>query len=160
MLAFMRHALVRRRALWAAAMLLPALAAHSAPVEQNIVHQEVDFAAPPHRIYDALLDEKQFSAMTGAPGSIQRHEGGSFSLFGGAIVGRNIELVADQRIVQAWRDAAWKPGVYSLVRFELVPHGGGTHLVLDHAGYPPGEFHSLSIGWPAHYWEPMKKAIR
>jgi activator of HSP90 ATPase len=141
-------------------LLLVSPAANAAAVEPTALHQEVDFTAPPARVYAALLDQAQFSRLTGVPGKIERGEGGTFSLFGGAIVGRTIELVDGRRIVQAWRDSGWAPGVYSLVKFELTPRGGGTHLVLDQTGYPQGEFHSLSIGWPAHYWQPMKKFFR
>jgi activator of HSP90 ATPase len=37
-----------------------------------------------------------------APTQISREVGGAFSLFGGIIVGRHIELVPNERIVQAW----------------------------------------------------------
>ena len=121
------------------------------------IHQEVDFAAPPAKIYAALLDEKTFASVTGAPATIGRGEGAAFSLFGGAIVGRNLELVPDRRVVQAWRDSAWKPGLYSVVKFELAAAGQGTHLAFDQGGYPLSDYASLTAGWPAHYWEPMKK---
>jgi hypothetical protein len=54
--------------------------------------------------------------------------GGAFTLFGGHITGRHIELVPDQRIVQAWRVVDWIPVVYSIVKFELTEGttlGGG-----------------------------------
>jgi activator of HSP90 ATPase len=124
------------------------------------LREEADFAAPPHRVYEALLDEKQFASFTGAPAKINRSEGGALSLFGGQIVARNVELVADTRIVQAWRDAAWAPGIHSIVKFELTPHGAGTHLVLDHTGFPAGQFSDLDSGWHEHYLEPMKKILR
>ena len=73
------------------------------------IHQEVDFAASPARVYEALLDEQQFSALTGAPSQIQRGAGGAFKLFAGRVAGR---------IVQAWRIEAWPSGVYAIV------HGG------------------------------------
>jgi activator of HSP90 ATPase len=149
-----------RGGFFAAAMTLLAAAAMAAPANQSSVHQEADFTAPPARVYAALLDEKQFATFTRAPAKIDRGEGGGFSLFGGAIVGRNIELVPEKRVVQAWRDNSWTPGVYSMVRFELTPRGQGTHLVLDQSGFPQGDFHALSIGWPAHYWTPMKTFFR
>jgi activator of HSP90 ATPase len=62
---------------------------------------------------------KQFTAFSGAPAEIDREPGGTFSLFGGLIVGRNVELIPKERIVQAWRPADWEAGVYTLVRFEL-----------------------------------------
>ena len=124
------------------------------------LREEADFAAPPHRVYEALLDEKQFASFTGAPAKISRSEGGALSLFGGQILARNVELVADKRIVQAWRDAAWAPGVHSIVKFELTPRGAGTHLVLDHTGFPAGQFADLDSGWHEHYLEPMQKFLR
>jgi len=89
--------------------------------DRTHLHQEVDFKASPHRIYEILLDSKQFSAFSGEPAEINHEAGGVFSMFGGKIVGRNVELVPDQRIVQAWRPAYWEPGLYSLVKFELKP---------------------------------------
>lgn len=124
------------------------------------LRQEADFSAAPHRVYDALLDEKQFTSFSGAPAKINREEGGTLSLFGGAILARNVELVADRRIVQAWRDADWAPGIYSIVKFELTPRGAGTHLVMDQIGFPAGQFSDLDPGWREHYWEPMKKFLR
>jgi activator of HSP90 ATPase len=121
------------------------------------LREEADFAAPPHKIYEALLDEKQFAGFTGAPAKINRAEGGTLSLFGGAITARNVELVADRRIVQAWRDSDWAPGIHSIVKFELTPRGAGTHLVLDHTGFPAGQYSDLEPGWREHYLEPMKK---
>jgi activator of HSP90 ATPase len=67
------------------------------------LHQEIKFKATPQRIYEVLLGSKQFAAFTGMPAEIDPKAGGAFSTFGGLIVGRNVELVPNQRIVQAWR---------------------------------------------------------
>ena len=80
------------------------------------LHQEIDLKASPQRIYDVLLDSKQFGAFTSMPADIDPKVGGAFATFGGQIVGRNVELVPNQRFVQAWRPASWDPGVYSIVR--------------------------------------------
>lgn len=123
------------------------------------LHMEVEFAADPQRIYEALLDSKQFAAFSGMPAEIDRNEGGAFSMFGGLIVGRNIELISNQRIVQAWRPSHWDAGVFSIVRFDLKPHDSGTLYFLDHKGFPEGAFDSLSNGWKEHYAEPLKKFL-
>ena len=78
-------------------------------------------------------------------------------MFGGMIAGRNVELVPGQRIVQAWRPTHWAPGIYSIVRFELKQQGKETLIVLDHTGFPEGEFDQLSSGWKLHYWERLTK---
>jgi activator of HSP90 ATPase len=123
------------------------------------LHQEIDIKASRQRIYDVLLDSKQFTAFSGAPAEINREAGGTFSMFGGLIVGRNIELVSKERIVQAWRPAAWEPGLYSLVKLELKELGPQTRIVLDHTGFPEGNFRHFEYGWYAHYWEPLKKFV-
>jgi len=124
------------------------------------LHQEAAFKSAPARLYAALLSSKDFTAFSGLPATIDPAAGGAFSLFGGQIVGRNIELVPDRRIVQAWRAVADFPaGVYSLVKFELLPKAGGTSLVLDHTGFPPGHYDHLNAGWAPHYWAPLKKFL-
>ena len=71
--------------------------------KRTFLHQEINLKASPQRIYEVLLDSKQFAAFTGMPADIDPKVGGAFSMFGGLIVGRNIELIPGQRIVQAWR---------------------------------------------------------
>ena len=123
------------------------------------LHQEIDIKASPQRIYEALLDSKQFAAFTGMPAEIDPKAGGALSMFGGLIVGRNVELVPNQRIVQAWRPASWDPGIYSIVKFELKGQAPTTMVVLDHTGFPEGSFRHLDSGWYARYWEPMKRFL-
>lgn len=136
------------------------------------IHQEAVFKAGRKRVYQALIDAKQFNKVTQlsasmhsgitletAPTEISPEVGGTFSLFGGHIVGRHIELVPNQRIVQAWRVVDWDPGVYSIVRFELAEQGSGTKIVFDHTGFPRGKGEHLAAGWKAKYWEPLEKFL-
>src|SRR5450631_2174836 len=133
------------------------------------IHQEPVLTAAPKRIYEALLNAKQFqkiellggeikaSELAAKPAEISRAEGGAFSLFAAHIEGRQIELVPNERIVQAWREVTWAAGAYSLVKFELVAQGSGTRIIFDHTGFPAGAGEHLAIGWKAHYWEPLEK---
>ena len=136
------------------------------------IHQEPVFKANPKRVYEALTDEKQFERITqlsaamqsgaalgGQPTEIAREAGGPFTIFRGHIVGRHIELVPNQRIVQAWRVVDWDPGIYSIVRFELTGQGSGTKIIFDHAGFPQGKGQHLADGWKANYWEPLEKYL-
>jgi activator of HSP90 ATPase len=123
------------------------------------LHQEVALHSSPMRVYQVLLDPKQFTAFTGMTAEINPEMGGAFSLFGGMIVGRNIELIPSQRIVQAWRPTHWDPGVYSLVKFELKAQGSQTLVVLDHTGFPEGDFDHLDPGWKQRYWDPLTKYL-
>jgi len=121
------------------------------------IHQEIDLNASPQRVYEALLDSKKFSTFSGRDAEINREVGGTFSLFKGHIIGRNLELVPNQRIVQAWRVVTWPEGAYSIARFELKPQGSGTHVIFDHIGFPEGLHDHLAQGWDENYWSLLKK---
>ena len=135
------------------------------------IHQEVVFKASPKRIYDILTTASQFQKVellsaamksvdvSAHPPVISGEPGGTFSLFGDYVTGRQIELVANQRIVQAWRAASWAPGIYSIVRFELAEQGRATELVFDHTGFPAGTADHLAEGWHANYWQPLEKLL-
>jgi activator of HSP90 ATPase len=140
---------------------LMALCMVSAQSDKSItIHQEIEFDASPQQVYEALLDSKQFTEFSGRPAEINREVGGAFSLFKGHIIGRNVELVPNRRIVQAWRVVTWPEGAYSIARFELKPQGSGTHLVFDHIGFPEGLHHHLAAGWEENYWSPLKKYLQ
>lgn len=139
---------------------------------QESIHQELWLQTSPARVYFALTDSEQFQKLTllsAAVNSgmvksttlaqIRPEVGGAFVLFGGIISGRVIELVPNERIVQAWRAADWPPGVYSIARFELRAEGPGTRLLFDHTGFPAGAAEHLAAGWRGNYWEPLKRLL-
>ena len=135
------------------------------------IHQEPIFPANRKRIYGALTDARQFEKVVhlsaakqageigNMPVEISSELGGAFTLFGGHIIGRHLDLVPGERIVQAWRVESWKPGEYSIVRFELVEQGSGTKIVFDHKAFPEGQGEHLAAGWKANYWEPLNKYL-
>ena len=129
------------------------------------IHQEVYFNITPQQVYQALLSSKQFSEstkksfnmFTATSAKIDPVEGGTFSVFDGHIIGRILELVPNQRIVEAWRVVDWPAGIYSIARFEFKSQGSGTQLILDHIGFPEGLKEHLAIGWQQHYWDALTK---
>jgi activator of HSP90 ATPase len=124
------------------------------------IHQEIIIHSSPYSVYEALLNEQQFSEVSGgAPTRIVPEAGGSFSLFGGMIEGRTIELVANERIVQAWRAANWEPGVYSIAMFVLETKGDETLLSFTHSGFPEEQKEHLEAGWHENYWLPLQKNL-
>jgi activator of HSP90 ATPase len=126
----------------------------------STIHQEIIIKASPKQVYDALIDANQFSTVTGgAPTEINGEAGGAFSLFGGMITGRNIELIPNERIVQAWRAGNWAEGAYSIATFEIKEQGDETIIIFDHAAFPAGQDEHLADGWKDNYWEPLKKYL-
>ena len=136
------------------------------------IHQEPVFKASRKRVYDALTDAKQFQKVTllsaavqsgmakgNIPAEIVAEPGGPFKLFNGFIVGRNLELVTNERLVQAWRVAYWPAGAWSLTKFVLVEQGSDTKIIFDHTGFPKGDADHLLEGWNGNYWEPLAKFL-
>jgi activator of HSP90 ATPase len=137
-----------------------------------LIRQEVVFKATSQRVYAALIDGKQFEKVIqlsaavksgavsgGTPAQISPESGGAFTLFGGYITGRQIELVPNQRIVQAWRTGRWDVGVYSITRFEFMSQGPDTQLIFSHTGFPIDQAQHLAVGWKINYWEPLAKYL-
>jgi activator of HSP90 ATPase len=136
------------------------------------IHQDVAFKASRKRLYEVLTETAQFDKVIklsaamqsgmppgAAPTEISRELGGTFSVFCGHIIGRHIELLPSERIVQAWRVVDWAPGVYSIAKFELLESHSGSKLVLDHTGFPKGLAEHLAEGWKINYWQPMEKLL-
>jgi activator of HSP90 ATPase len=155
---------------FACGLRLPAASGEISRTAESI-HQEPAFQASRKRVYDLLLTAREFDNVVRlsdaaksmglqiTPATISSTPGGAFSLFGGYITGRQIELTANERIVQAWRTASWPSGVYSIVTITLVNQDGGTKIVFDHAGFPAGQAEHLAEGWHVNYWQPMTKVL-
>jgi activator of HSP90 ATPase len=155
--------------------LSPPAAADTSPEissSEEAIHQERVFKADHKRVYDALTIESQFdkivqlsgvmkadAAALQKPTKLSPNEGGAFTLFGGYIYGRQVELVPNELIVQAWRVLGWPNGVYSIARFALVEENGATRVVFDHAAFPKGKAQHLAAGWQEHYWEPLRRFL-
>ena len=128
------------------------------------IHQEVVIRTSRDRIYRALTDAKQFKDVTelsyhDTATEIATEVGGPFSIFGGLITGRHIEMAPNELLVQAWREKPWPAGVYSIVRFRLQDAQSGTKIIFDHTGFPRGAGEHLATGWKSHYWEPLEKYL-
>jgi activator of HSP90 ATPase len=136
------------------------------------IHQEPVFKASRKRVYEALTDAKQFQKVTllsaavqsgmakgNIPAEMTAEPGGPFKFFNGFIVGRNLELVPNERLVQAWRVAYWPAGAWSIARFVLIEQGSDTKLVFDHTGFPQGDAAHLLEGWNGNYWQPLAKFL-
>jgi len=126
------------------------------------IHQQALIAATPLQVYTYLTDGRVFAAATGMAAQLEAREGSEFSLFGGRVQGRQIELVPGQRVVQAWRfgDAhpdVWDAGVYSVVRFTLTAERDQTRFAVDHEAIPAEWVEHIAGGYPAFYAEPMAR---
>ena len=140
--------------------------------DAEAIHQEISIPASRAQVYDALTHADQYRQIqqlgvamqtvlktAAVPVQLSGEPGATFVLFGGHIVGRNLELIPNVRIVQAWRETTWRAGVYSVATFELSDDGAGTRITFDHVGFPKGGGKHLSQGWYENYWDPLRKFL-
>jgi uncharacterized protein YndB with AHSA1/START domain len=120
------------------------------------IRQEVTFAAPTSRLFNAIANSEDHAAFTGLPADIGAAAGDAWSAFGGKIHGVHVDVQPGTRIVQAWRSADWADGVFSLVTFEFAAEGDGTKLTLTHDAIPEGAADMLESGWEGMYWGPLR----
>ncbi len=123
------------------------------------IEQTITIKSSPEKVYNAIMTASEFAEVTGAPADIAADEGGAFSCFGGQVVGRHIDLVPNQRIVEAWRVGPWAEGVYSIVKFDLSASGNTTTIDFVHTGYPQDAKEDLESGWHKMYWQPLKSYL-
>ena len=104
------------------------------------------------------MDSAKHSAATGMPAKVSRTVGGKWSAFGGMILGKNLVLIPNRMIVQAWRSSKWKkadPDSILVIGFEKAA-GGATTLHLVQVGVPSYDRQGVTDGWVKFYWDPWK----
>jgi activator of HSP90 ATPase len=121
------------------------------------VRQEVSFNAPVDDVFDALVDARQFAAMSGSRARGNVLPGGRFSYFNGMVEGTNLEVDAPSMVVQSWRLRHWQRDCFSVVAFRLHGNAGGTRLLLQQWGFP--EDQNLEPMWDRMYWIPIRRFL-
>ena len=127
----------------------------------NAIQQSVKFKASAAEIFDMYLDSKKHSAATGAPAKVSRKAGGKFTAWANQLSGRNLLIIPNKMIVQAWRANHWKssdPDSILVIRFTETSKGT-TQVDIVHANVPQYDHRGVSEGWPKYYWKPWKKYL-
>jgi len=112
--------------------------------------------ASPDEVYEAWLDSKRHSKMTGAKAKVNSKVGESFVAWDGYISGKNLKLEPGKRIVQAWRTSEFSEDeADSQIEIVFKPVKEGTKIILRHTNLPPhGEIYRQ--GWEDSYFTPMQ----
>jgi uncharacterized protein YndB with AHSA1/START domain len=114
--------------------------------------------ASAQEIYDAWLDSLAHSEMTGGQASMSDEIDAEVSAWDGYITGRNLELVAGERIVQSWRTTQFTDEHEdSIITMTLEDVEDGALLTLVHSNVPDEQTSYEQGGWQEYYFEPMKE---
>ncbi len=112
--------------------------------------------APAEKVFEALTDEKNIEAWSGAHATMQTNPPGEFSLWDGRISGHN-KTVEPRKIVQDWKAENFQE--FSQVTFTLNDSNGTTTLHLLHENIPDDEIRSIDKGWDEYYVGPLKEMV-
>ena len=126
--------------------------------KKKTIEQEIIIKGTPHEIYEVFMDEKKHCKLTESKAKVSREISGSFSIYEGALSGKNIELIQDKKIVQTWRGNGenWPKGYYSTITLIFEPDDKGTLIKFTHTDIPDGAYESVKEGWEKYYWGPLK----
>jgi len=106
--------------------------------------------ATPEEIYLAITTPATLHLWTGEPAEMSTEPDSEFSLWGGSIVGKNLEFEPGRKIVQQWYfDTQPEP---SIVTLKLHPAPQGTSVELKHTNIPDDDFADIVDGWNTIYF--------
>lgn len=114
-------------------------------------------SAPADQVWKALVDHEVINKWGGGPSKMDSKVDFEFSLWGGDIYGKNIEVIAQKKLVQEWFGGDWpKP---SIVTFDLKSEENGTILELEQIDVPQEDVDDIDQGWDDYYLGPMKEML-
>lgn len=108
-------------------------------------------------IFNAWLNSKLHTDMTGGEALVSSKLGGKFKAWDGYISGKNLELIKDKRIIQTWRSSEFaKNDLDSLLVVNFEDVSGGCRVTISHSQIPRGQGENYKQGWEDFYLLPMK----
>jgi uncharacterized protein YndB with AHSA1/START domain len=119
----------------------------------NVIMKSYIIDAPIEAVWNALTDQHEIETWGAGPAVMSDKEDSEFSLWGGQIHGKNIQVDHEEVLKQEWFGGEWDTP--SLVTFTFIDEGEKTRLDLTHENFPPEERRALDEGWDSDYLGPM-----
>ena len=110
------------------------------------------------KLYSMYLDSKHHVALTGGhKAKIAATAGDKFSAWDGHIIGRNLQLLKNKLIVQAWHGSDWdKTDADSTFIMLFEQKGKDAVIHMTHANIPDAHVAGIKKAWTDCYWTPWK----
>ncbi len=119
------------------------------------VKQKYHVEAPVEKVWKSLIDPTEIDGWGGGPAVMDDKVGTEFSLWGGDIHGKNVEVLENKKLVQEWFGGEWDAP--SIVTFVLKDRDGETDLELVQTDVPDAEATEIGEGWKDYYLGPLKE---
>lgn len=122
-----------------------------------MIKQVYVIKSPVKKVWRALVDPEIIERWGAGPARMDTKEGSEFSLWGGDIRGKNIQIVDNKKIVQEWYAGNWsKPSIVSIT---LKSKGDITQVNLRQKDVPKNEEADVDDGWSRYYFGEIKKLL-
>jgi uncharacterized protein YndB with AHSA1/START domain len=119
------------------------------------IKQTYEMNATPEKVFEALVDPEIIQIWSGDEAKMGPEVGDNFTLWGGQMFGKNLEVVKNKKLVQEWSYDQWEAP--SKVTFTLKPKGKKTIVELLHEDVPEKSLKSIDEGWDGYYLGAMKE---
>lgn len=127
----------------------------------DIIKQRYLIKVKPEIVWDALTNPKTIEKWGGGPAKMDDKTGTEFSLWGGDIYGKILEVqnpsTGEKKLVQEWFSGEWE--LPSIVTITLNYDGDCTEVILIHKDVPKGEVEDINAGWRDFYLGSIKKFL-
>jgi activator of HSP90 ATPase len=111
--------------------------------------------ATPEEVFEALVNPDIIQTWSGDEAKMGANVGDTFSLWGGQMFGKNLEVVKNKKLVQEWSYDQWDAP--SKVTFSIKAKGKSTIVDLIHEDVPEKSLKTIDEGWDAYYLGAMKE---
>jgi activator of HSP90 ATPase len=125
------------------------------------IQQNINFNCTADKLYEALLQADKHAAFTEAEAIIDPKVNGKFSVYDGYCRGHIVELIPNEKIVQAWHfdEEGWPDDHYAVCTFAFIQQGNKTLLQFTQTDVPEKHVKALTDGWQTYYWEPLQNYL-
>ncbi len=106
--------------------------------------------AEPEEVFTALTNPFTIELWSGYPAIMNANVNTEFSLWEGDIVGKNLEIIENRKIVQEWYFGDQEEK--SIVTIKIFEDKKGAQVELIHSNIPDDDYENIIEGWDEFYF--------
>lgn len=118
-----------------------------------------DIKAEPQDVFTALTNPFSIELWSGGPAVMSAEEGFEFSLWDGDIIGKNLKVVPNERLVQEWYFGEEEEELKSIVTIKLWEKKSNTSVELSQTNIPDEAYENIVEGWNEAYFGAIKALL-
>lgn len=115
--------------------------------------------AEPEDIYTALTNPFTIELWSGETAIMTKEVGAEFSLWDGDIIGKNIELKENEKLVQEWYFDEDEERDASIVTIKIWKKNSSCSVELMHTNIPDEAYDNIVEGWNEAYLGAIKNLL-